>query len=625
MLGSNDVGRRLTALLIGLFIALSAGAVMFWRSEKMHAITGDEPHYLVIADGLLPTFELEQSGPYSREFRNRTIVESGLAARDAVPSPANTHAETGPHGLFNVHNIGLPVILAVPYLLGGEVGARLTMVFFGACIVLLLGKVTSLTKLEPRQQFLVTLPVALGLPFVTGATQIYPDLPGGAICLAAVYALLREPTPGRARDGILTAILLAYLPWLHIRFALPMAILLTALVFAWRHQSTVIRTALKFGSPAVLSVLLLATYNWYAFGHVTGPYQSGDVMLNRIAIMQFLGLLFDQNQGIALQQPLYFVGFFYAVRLLRKHTLGLVAALVTALAMIGPNATHWNLYGGWSFSGRFGWGVATVLAPFVLLSLSTLVSDNSRAGLAIVSLGLLVQIRHIIAVFIQKRVLFPHTFDGWIGTYSTFWGPIEKYLPQWRDMRWAFGFVPNMVFLSVAIGFVVIGAVSSIDMRARKFLVASLVVPAVLTLVMYGRFADLPFPRERWAASVLPGITGQVDNLSRIAEPGDKKDLLTFGPFWEVPEGDYEIGVRYFSGGSDSPNGMLDVYFSDAGIVDQIVELNPTSAEGREIFFPLHVTSGHAGKLEIRTLYEGTGTLRVDWIQLRRVTGNTPE
>ena len=625
MLGSNNVGKRLTALLIALFIILSAGAALFWRIEKMHAITGDEPHYLVIADGLLPTFELEQSGPYSREFRNRTIVESGLAARDAVPSPANTHAETGPHGLFNVHNIGLPILLAVPYLLGGELGARLAMVLIGAFIVFLLVKVMSQTRLEPRQQFLVVLPVALGLPFVTGANQIYPDLPGGAICLAAVCALLRGPMPGRARDGILTAILLAYLPWLHIRLALSMAILLTAMAFAWRRQSTLIRSAIKFGSPAAISVLLLATYNWYAFGHVTGPYQSSDVMLNRIAIMQFLGLLFDQNQGIALQQPLYFVAFFFAVRLLRKHPLALVAALISALAMIGPNATHWNLYGGWSFSGRFGWGAATVLAPFVLLSLSTLMSENRRAGFVIVSLASLVQMRHLIAVFVQKRVLFPHTFDGWIGTYSTFWGPVEKYLPQWRDIRWAFGYVPNMVVLSVAIGLVVIGAVSSDGMRARKILVSSLVVTAILVLVMFGKFADLPFPKQRWAASVLPGITGHVDNLSRIAEPGDKKDLLTFGPYWQVPEGDYEIGARYFSGDSNTPNGMLDVYFSDLGIVDKTVELDPTGSEGSEIFIPLHVTSGHAGKMEIRTLYEGTGTLRVDWIQLRRVTGNIPE
>ena len=625
VLGLNDVGKRLTALLIGLFIALSSGAVLFWRSENMHAITGDEPHYLVIADGLLPTFELEQSGPYSREFRNRTIVEGGLAEPDAVPSPTNTHAELGPRGLFNVHNVGLPVVLAVPYLLGGELGARLTMVLIGASIVFLLGRMMSLTKLDPRQQFLVLLPVALGLPFVTGATQIYPDLPGGAICLAAVWALLRGPDSGRARDGLLTAILLSYLPWLHIRFALPMFILLAALVFTRRHQSTITRTAIKFGLPSVLSILLLATYNWYAFGHMTGPYQSGDVMLNRIAVMQFLGLFFDQNQGIALQQPLYFVAFFFAARLVKEHAIALTTALLVAFAMLGPNATHWNLYGGWSFSGRFGWGAATVLTPFVLLSISTLVSENRRIGLAIVSLAAIVQMRHLLAVFVQKRMLFPHMFDGWIGTYSTFWSPIEKYLPQWRDIRWAFGYVPNMVFLSVTIGLVVIGAVSSIDVKARNLVVASLVVPAVLALVMYGRFADLPFPQQRWAASVLPGITGQVDNLSRIAEPGDKKDLLTFGPFWEVPEGDYEVGVKYYSGGSDSSNGILDVYFSELGIIDQTVDLDPTSAAGREIFFPLHVTSGHAGKLEIRTLYGGTGTLRVDWIQLRRVNGNTPE
>jgi hypothetical protein len=141
VLQSNFVKRRLDALLVVLFVVVSTSALFMWRSEKMHTITGDEPHYLVIADGLLPTFELEQTGPYTREFRNRTIVPGGLAPSNAVPSPSNTHAEEGPRGLFNVHNIGLPIILSVPYLLGGEIAARVAMILMGAAIVWLLAQI----------------------------------------------------------------------------------------------------------------------------------------------------------------------------------------------------------------------------------------------------------------------------------------------------------------------------------------------------------------------------------------------------------------------------------------------------------------------------------------------------
>jgi hypothetical protein len=619
------VGKRSTAVLLALFVLVSAGAVLFWRQADMHAITGDEPHYLVMADGLLPTFELEQTGPYTREFRNRTIVKNGLVPVDEVPSPSNTHAEEGPRGLFNVHNLGLPVILAVPYLLGGELAARLAMVLIGALIVFALTRVVSLAALTDRDRIWVLLPIAVGLPFVTGATQLYPDLPAGAICLAAVWMLLRGPDADRPRDGLFTTSMLAFLPWLHIRFALPMAIMIAALAWVWRGRRSLVHFIIRFGSPALVSVALLATYNWYAFGNMTGPYQSGDVMLNRIAVMQFLGLFFDQNQGIALQQPLYFVALLYVGRLVRRHPVPVIASVSAAIAMVGPNATHWNLYGGWSFSGRFGWGAAAVLAPIVVLSVADLRSEHRKTGAMILTIACLVQLRHLVAVFLQKRVLLPHTFDGWIGTYSTFWGPIEQYLPQWRDYRWAYSYAPNLVILAVAVGMILVGSARTLSGRGRVVAVSSVVGPAVVVLAMFGRFGDLPFPQQRWAASVLPGATGAVENLSRLAMQGDERGLLTFGPFWEVPRGDYEIGIRYASTDNTVGNAILDVYFPTTDQVVNTVRLPATGPEAREMFMRLSVTKKMAGRIEIRTFYEGVGALRVDWIQLRRVSENTDE
>ena len=113
--------------------------------------------------------------------------------------------------------------------------------------------------------------------------------------------------------------------------------------------------------------------------------------------------------------------------------------------------------------------------------------------------------------------------------------------------------------------------------------------------------------------------------MSRVAMQGDERGLLTFGPFWEVPRGDYEIGIRYASTDNTAGNAILDVYFP---MTDQVVEtmrLPTTGPEAREMFLRLSVTKKMAGKIEIRTMYEGTGTLRVEWIQLRRVTDNTAE
>ena len=610
---------------MGLFVVLSASAMLMWKSEKMHAITGDEPHYLVIADGLLPTFELEQTGPYTREFQNRTIVESGLAPRDAVPSTSNTHGEVGPRGLFNVHNIGLPALLAIPYLLGGELGARIAMILMGSLVVLLLRQFLSLTSVSKTGQVLISLPLAIGLPFISGATQIYPDLPGGIICLSGIYFLFRGPRKDKPHDGVIIACVLAFLPWLHIRFSLPMAVVLGALMIRWRELHTWKSLLFKFATPATVSVALLAMYNVYAFGHASGPYQSGDVMLNRIAIMQFLGLLFDQNQGIAIQQPLHFVGLLYLAYLLRRQTIATATTIIVALSLIGPNATHWNLYGGWSFSGRFGWAAATVLLSLTTLATAKVWSDHRKTAFVVIGIALAIQIRHLIAIFIQKRTLFPHIFDGWIGTYSTFWSPIEAMLPQFRDYRWAFTYVPNLVVIAIGISILLVGWSTGLTRETKRGVMASISFTSIALLGLYGRFGDLPFPIQKWAGSQLSSSIGKIDNLSRTAEPQNGKGLLTYGPYWEVPKGDYEVGIRYRSDGTEDVNGILDVFIAEKNIVITAVDLPSTRNITRDLYLPISISDANAGKIELRTMYEGKGTLTVDWIQLRRVSGNQAE
>ena len=624
VLSSSTVGKRLTALVLAVFVGLSVGAMSMWRLLDMHTITGDEPHYLVIADGLLPTFELEQSGPYSREFRNRTIVENGLAPVGSEPNPGNTHAELGPRGLFNVHNIGLPVMLAFPYLLFGEIGARLAMIAIGSLILLVMSRVIALTSLTPRQQLAALLPFAIGIPLVTGSTQIYPDLPAGLLCLLGLLAVLKPPVADRRWDAIPTAAAVALLPWLHIRFGLPMLVVLAALSVSRRNRG-LWNILLRYWLPAGVSVLLLAVYNVYAFGNPTGPYASGDLMLNRIALMQFLGLLFDQNQGIFIQQPLHLVGLYYSFRVARQKPLMVIATALVSLSVLIPNATHWNLYGGWSFSGRFGWTATTALSCVTLLGTAQLFGRNPRLAKLVIGIAVAVQIRHLYAIFVQKRVMFPHIFDGWIGTYSTFWSPFESVLPHWRDHRWAFGFAPNLLILGFAVTVALVGGRLGSSSRERK---NSLVVASTTVLVLlaaFAQFGELPYPQQRWAASVLPGTVGKIDNLSRVAAEGTNRGMLTFGPFWEVPPGTYEVGVRFYSETDDRVAGILDVYMPETDTVLARRDLPDTDNRSTEDYFTVNVTRGVWGKMEIRTSYEGSGRLQVDWLQLRRISDNVAE
>ena len=96
------------ASLLLIYLALSLTAFFAWKRTGANSVTGDEPHYLVMTSGIVKYGSLEQTRPYQDELEKNDLFKSGLP---------DTHALPGPNGFFNVHNIGLPVLLAVSFLL----------------------------------------------------------------------------------------------------------------------------------------------------------------------------------------------------------------------------------------------------------------------------------------------------------------------------------------------------------------------------------------------------------------------------------------------------------------------------------------------------------------------------
>jgi hypothetical protein len=57
----------------------------------------------------------------------------------------------------------------------------------------------------------------------------------------------------------------------------------------------------------------------------------------------------------------------------------------------------------------------------------------------------------------------------------------------------------------------------------------------------------------------------------------------------------------------------------------QKIPLLNTQGEFEEFFTQITIDSTTHGKIEVRTFYEGKGSLTVDWIQMRRVGDNVRE
>ena len=102
------------------FVALGLGTLFSWTHQNWYPVTGDEPHYLVMADAIVEDRSFEQTAAYEREFDARTIYPGGLAPAGSTADESTTHGVEGPHGLYNVHNVGLPALISIPFLVAGK-------------------------------------------------------------------------------------------------------------------------------------------------------------------------------------------------------------------------------------------------------------------------------------------------------------------------------------------------------------------------------------------------------------------------------------------------------------------------------------------------------------------------
>ncbi len=230
-MNSNSFARRKAPFLLLVLPTIFYLMVVFiWQSHDLYKITGDEPHYLFIADSLSRDLDLTVANNYSIE----TPVHQATRSNYADPEDMNKHVLNG----YSLHNIGLGFILAIPYKLAGVVGAKAAIALLvGLCPFLFYRTLFRITESKPWS-LLVAFAVAIGLPFAAASNQIYPDLLGGMIIFWGAERIIRllqdkdkQSVHSSLMPGVLFGLLISLLPWLHIRLAAPATLLLLGYVY----------------------------------------------------------------------------------------------------------------------------------------------------------------------------------------------------------------------------------------------------------------------------------------------------------------------------------------------------------------------------------------------------------
>ena len=332
-------------------VAVAIVVALLLSRPRVLPLTGDEPHYLVMADSLISDFTLDLRGSYARESRTGRIYGA----------PLNSHVVIVNHRWGPYHAPGLSILLAFPFLLGDATGAKLAL-----C---LLAGLLPLTLFDWLRRLMPVFPAAwltagltVSLPIVFGSSQIYPDLPAGVVAMALTLWLLQ-----RSRDDLASGAWASYwlvsglLPWLNVKFLVTTAVLaLGGLGAMWRMRRAgrrdAVRSALATCALVAVGPAALAAYHVWAFGTPAGPRGAAELTtsLSR-ALMMFLGLHLDQGQGMFFQHPLLLGGVAAFLPFARLRPRVALFWLALYASLIVPNSFELARFGGGGPAGRFGW------------------------------------------------------------------------------------------------------------------------------------------------------------------------------------------------------------------------------------------------------------------------------
>jgi hypothetical protein len=318
--GSRFVVRVRTWSTARSVVALfAASALIFGASALALAPSGlfpggDEPHYLIITQSLLKDHDLR--------IENNHLQRDYAGYHDAdLPPHAIAPGRNG--AMYSVHPIGLPLLAAPAFALGGYPGVVVLMLLMAAAAAALAWAwVRRVTGSVSAATFAWAV-TALSLPFLASSGTVYPEIPAAlAVMVAATVAIRDEglgdtggasaPTPAVPWRALLLGLATASLPWLHAKYVLLSAALLAVGVWRiWRDRADGSGTRSRLIATATVPYAL-SVAGWMVFHAVVwgSPWPSapyGGAAGTQMSVLSLArgvpGLLVDQEYGVFAYAP----------------------------------------------------------------------------------------------------------------------------------------------------------------------------------------------------------------------------------------------------------------------------------------------------------------------------------
>ena len=371
----SPVCRPGTGLLVAMWLLSWAVYGAYFQGQWVYGerpiyhITGDEPHYLVVATTVLRYHALDVLNTY----RDKDYLSFYPYHLGDPRDPEDMHALYGRGGhLYSKHGLALSLLVLPAFALGGAGLVTVFLMALTAALSVLIFLVALETSRSRLAAVVAWLAVAFSAPLLLYADQIYPEVPGALLTLLGARALLGERF--RMRDAALVGIVIGLLPWFHLRY-IPLAGVLALGALArllrmpeWRRSISHVAPVLLI--PALVGGAALLALDWRLFGGVPRVDEYGSVSLTNV-LTGGPGLLVDQQYGLLVYAPIYLMAL-YGLPLVPRALGGTRAAIMLGLVVVyfGFIATFSFWFGAFSPPSRMLVPIVPLLVVPLALALA---------------------------------------------------------------------------------------------------------------------------------------------------------------------------------------------------------------------------------------------------------------
>jgi hypothetical protein len=322
-------------------VLFAAAVAVFTMVGWYHAAglppSGDEPHYLLMVQSLLGEGDLDLRDNFERRDYEAYVPSLpaphyGAPRKDGRPFPA--------------HSPGLPLLLLVPFALGGRPGCIFFLALCAAAAALEARRLA--LRWGGPTEGLWAWVTAIGPPLFFYAFHVYTEVPA-ALALAVALRLVLS-TPGVAA-AVGAGALACALPILHLKMAPAAAALGVVALVRLRGRSR-----LAFAATAALGATAFGAYYTSVFGRPS-PLALYGGMPDDVALAHapraLAGLLLDRSFGLLPNAPLYLLALAGARELRRRRDADAWPLLLVGSAVLLPAVTWRMWWGGQCPPARF--------------------------------------------------------------------------------------------------------------------------------------------------------------------------------------------------------------------------------------------------------------------------------